>query len=80
MYAAARFLELMDRYDASQPGFKHLMLGVSDATQGTDYHLIVLPDRPGVDPLSGVRYVVERGRGAITLDDGPAIPCKGTPP
>ena len=52
---------MMDRYDASQPGFKHLMLGISDATQGTDYHLIVLPDRPGVDPLSGVLYVVERG-------------------
>ncbi len=31
-------------------------------------------------PGRSVRYVVERGRGAISIDDGPALPCKGAPP
>lgn len=57
---------VMDRFDASQPGFKDLLLGLSDAMAGTDYHLIVLPDAAGesdgqADPLHTVRYVVERG-------------------
>lgn len=52
---------MMDRLDARQPGYKQLMLGIGDAMQGSDYHLIVLPDARDDDPLSGVRYVVERG-------------------
>jgi LacI family transcriptional regulator len=52
---------MMDRLDARQPGYKQLMLGISDAMRGSDYHLIVLPDTRDEDPLSGVRYVVERG-------------------
>lgn len=60
---------VMDRFDASQPGFKDLMLGLSDSIAGTEYHLIVLPDSLGdadaADSDNGalhtVRYVVERG-------------------
>lgn len=60
---------VMDRFDASQPGFKDLLLGLGDAIAGTDYHLIVLPDAAGEpdahggdsDALHTVRYVVERG-------------------
>jgi len=53
---------IMDRLDASQPGFKDLLLGLGDAVAGTDYHLIVWPDTAhDEDPLSAVRYVVERG-------------------
>jgi LacI family transcriptional regulator len=52
---------IMDRADASQPGFKDLLLGLSDAVQGTDYHLIVVPDAGEDDPLGAVRYIVERG-------------------
>lgn len=52
---------MMDRLDASQPGYKQLMLGIGDALRDTDYHLIVLPDALDDDPLSGVRYVVDRG-------------------
>jgi LacI family transcriptional regulator len=33
---------VMDRFDASQPGFKDLLLGLGDAIAGTDYPLIVL--------------------------------------
>lgn len=29
-----------------------------------------------VRPVTTVRYVVERGSGAISVDDGPAIPCR----
>lgn len=52
---------LMDRFDAMNPGFRDLLLGVGDAVQGTDYHLIVLPSPPDGDPLAPLRYVVERG-------------------
>ncbi len=52
---------IMDRRDVSQPAFKDLLLGVSDTLSATDYHLIVLPDAKGPDPLETLRYVVERG-------------------
>ena len=52
---------IMDRQDAIQPGFKDFLLGLGDALQGTDYHLIVLPQLVGQDALDSVRYVVERG-------------------
>lgn len=52
---------IMDRQDAIQPGFKDFLLGLGDALQGTDYHLIVLPQLAGQDALDSVRYVVERG-------------------
>ncbi|MEJ7137632.1 LacI family DNA-binding transcriptional regulator [Amphibiibacter pelophylacis] len=51
---------IMDRPDASQPGFQALLLGLGESVQGSDYQLIVLPDDPQ-DPLASVRYVVERG-------------------
>ncbi|MFM2036599.1 MAG: hypothetical protein RL459_1864 [Pseudomonadota bacterium] len=52
---------IMDRFDASQPGFKDMLLGLGDALEGSDYHLIVLPDSAGTGPLTTIRYVVERG-------------------
>lgn len=53
---------MMDKNDSSQPGFKDLLLGLSQAMAGTDYHLIVLPEQESeADPLPSVRYVVERG-------------------
>ena len=52
---------IMDRRDVNQPAFKDLLLGVSDTLATTDYHLIVLPDAKGADPLTSLRYVVERG-------------------
>lgn len=52
---------IMDRSDASQPGFKDMLLGLGDALEGSDHHLIVLPDSAGTDPLTTIRYVVERG-------------------
>lgn len=52
---------IMDRQDAIQPGFKDFLLGLGDALQGTDYHLIVLPQLVGQNGLDSVRYVVERG-------------------
>ena len=51
---------IMDRRDARHPGFMDLMLGVSDAIAGSDYHLIVLPDELD-EPLATIRYVTERG-------------------
>ncbi len=52
---------IMDRRDVNQPAFKDLLLGVSDALADTEYHMIVLPDAKGGDPLESLRYVVERG-------------------
>lgn len=52
---------IMDRFDATQPGFKELLLGLTDSIKETDYHLVVLPDSTDADPLATVRYVVERG-------------------
>jgi LacI family transcriptional regulator len=52
---------IMDRRDVNQPAFKDLLLGVSDTLSGTEYHMIVLPDDKGSDPLASLRYVVERG-------------------
>lgn len=51
---------IMDRKDVRHPGFVDLMVGVSDAVAGSDYHVIVLPD-DARDPMATVRYVVERG-------------------
>ena len=42
---------LVNRSDANQPAFKDLMLGISDALQDTDYHLIVMPDGPDANRL-----------------------------
>jgi LacI family transcriptional regulator len=50
---------LVNRSDANQPAFKDLMLGISDAMQDTDYHLIVMPDGPDGNRLKSLRYVVE---------------------
>jgi LacI family transcriptional regulator len=50
---------LVNRSDANQPAFKDLMLGISDALQDTDYHLIVMPDGPDANRLKTLRYVVE---------------------
>jgi LacI family transcriptional regulator len=53
---------MMDKNDSSQPGFKDLLLGLSQAMAGSDYHLIVLPEEESdSDPMPTVRYVVERG-------------------
>lgn len=52
---------IMDRSDVVEPGFKDLLLGISDALAGTEYHLIVLPESTEPDPLLTIRYVVERG-------------------
>ncbi len=52
---------LMDPFDATQPGFSNLLLGLSESVRGTDYHMIVLPSAGGQDRLAAVRYVVERG-------------------
>ena len=52
---------IMDRQDAIQPGFKDFLVGLGDALQHTDYHLIVLPQLAGQDALDSVRYVMERG-------------------
>lgn len=52
---------LLDRFDANQPGFQDMLLGLSDSVAGTDYHLIMLPEARDADPLATVRYVVERG-------------------
>ena len=51
---------VMDRRDALHPGYMNLMLGLSDAIAGSDYHLIVLPDEAH-DSLATIKYVTERG-------------------
>lgn len=51
---------IMDRRDARHPGFMGLMLGVSDAIAGSEYHMVVLPDEAS-DPLATIKYVTERG-------------------
>ena len=50
---------LVNRSDANQPAFKDLMLGISDALQGTDYHLIVMPEGTDTNRLKALRHVVE---------------------
>ena len=56
---------IQDRQDATQLGFKDFLLGLGDALQGTDYHLIVLPQIAGHNApksaLDSVQYVIERG-------------------
>ena len=52
---------LMNRWDANQPAFKDLLLGVSDALRDTEYHMIVLPESVEGDRLETLRYVVDRG-------------------
>ncbi len=52
---------IMDRRDVTQPGFKDFLLGLGDALQDTDYHLIVLPQRSGATTLDSVKYVIDRG-------------------
>lgn len=52
---------IMDRQDVSQPGFKDFLMGLGDALQDTDYHLIVLPQRTGETTLDSVKYVIDRG-------------------
>lgn len=52
---------IQDRQDATQLGFKDFLLGLGDALQDTDYHLIVLPQLAGHDALDSVQYVIERG-------------------
>jgi len=52
---------LMDPFDATQPGFMNLLLGLSESVRNTDYHVITLPSTGDVDRLTAVRYVVERG-------------------
>ncbi|WP_295958336.1 LacI family DNA-binding transcriptional regulator [Rhodoferax sp.] len=52
---------IQDRQDATQLGFKDFLLGLGDALQGTDYHLIVLPQVAGHSALDSVQYVIERG-------------------
>lgn len=59
---------IMNQYDAQNQGFQNLIYGLGDAVQGTDYHLIVLPETGAYEGLSQVKYVVERG-----LADGIAI-------
>lgn len=68
---------IMDRRDVRHPGFVDLMVGVSDAVAGSDYHLIVLPD-DARDPMASVRYVIERGLAdalvlSHTLGDDPRV-------
>ena len=50
---------LVNRSDADQPAFKDLMLGISDALQGTDYHLIVMPEGADANRLKVLRHVVD---------------------
>lgn len=50
---------LVNRSDANQPAFKDLMLGMSDALQDTDYHLIVMPEGTDANRLKALRHVVE---------------------
>ena len=50
---------LVNRSDANQPAFKDLMLGISDALQDTDYHLIVMPEGTDGSGMKALRYVVE---------------------
>lgn len=52
---------LMDPFDATQPGFINLPLGLSESVRDTDYHVIVLPSTGDEDRLAAVRYIVERG-------------------
>lgn len=59
---------IMNQYDAQNPGFQNLIYGLGDSVQGTDYHLIVLPETAAHGGISQVKYVVERG-----LADGIAI-------
>jgi LacI family transcriptional regulator len=50
---------LVNRSDANQPAFKDLMLGISDALQETDYHLIVMPEGTDSNRIKALRHVVE---------------------
>jgi LacI family transcriptional regulator len=38
---------------------RHMILGIGKAISGTRYHLNVMPEFPGADPVESVRYILE---------------------
>lgn len=38
-----------------------MIFGISDELAGTPYHLVLMPQPPGADPMAAVRYVLDTG-------------------